>query len=228
VSLALGVTAILLSLLTLVLLSDLRRASLAVPGSLPTRIDDALNAVAVTALMVLFGFGLVVLARGLKRPRARPGTHALRFERVVDAARELVCRAWTEPDRVKAWYRPDESWSTPTAEIDLRPGGAYRFGLKPPGGPTFHEVGTFLEVSLPDRLVYTLRFEGEHRHEQTGEEIETYETVITATFDELASGQTRVIVVHDGYRTVEDRDRHRNGWPRFLDRLAAYCATAPA
>src|SRR5262245_43289795 len=176
--------------------------------------------------MGLFGVGLVVLIRGLRRPRVRPATYALRFERVIDARRGIVCRAWTEPERLRAWYRPDDSWTTPTAEVHLRAGGAYRFGLKPPGGSTFHEVGTFLEVSLPERLVYTLRFEGEHDHERTGEDMETYDTIIMATFEALPSGQTRVIVDHDGYRTVEDRDRHRDGWPRFLDQLARYCATA--
>jgi len=103
--------------------------------------------------------------------------------------------------------------------------GAYRIGLTPPGGVTFYEIGSFREVSLPDRLVYTLRFEGVHLHEQTGEAMETYETVITATFHETPAGGTRVIVAHEGYRTSEDRDRHRNGWPRFLDQLARYCAT---
>lgn len=127
---------------------------------------------------------------------------------------------------MKAWYRPDDGWATPVAEVDLRVGGAYRIGLTPPGGATFYEIGAFREIALPDRLVYTLCFEGVHRHERTGEEMETYETTITATFDELPAGRTRVIVTHEGYRTRHDRDRHQNGWPRFLDQLARYCATA--
>ena len=93
------------------------------------------------------------------------------------------------------------------------------------GGSTFHEIGRFLEVSLPDRLVYTVRFEGMHRHERAGEDMEAYETVIAATFQEQPAGRTRVAVAHEGYRTREDADRHLNGWPRFLDQLARYCAT---
>jgi uncharacterized protein YndB with AHSA1/START domain len=154
-------------------------------------------------------------------------TYALRFDRVIAAPRRFVCRAWTEPDRVKVWYKPDDAWSTPAAEIDLRVGGEYRIELEPPGGPAFCEVGRFRDVSLPDRLVYTVRFEGVHLHATTGEEMETYETVIAAEFHELSPERTRVVVAHEGYRTIEDRDRHRNGWPRFLDHLAAYCATGP-
>jgi uncharacterized protein YndB with AHSA1/START domain len=152
--------------------------------------------------------------------------HALHFERVIAASRHVVCRAWTEPDRLKVWYKPDDAWATPTAELDLRVGGAYRIGLQPPGGATFYEVGWFRDVSLPDRLVYTLRFEGVHLHEPTGAEMEKYETVITAEFEELPDERTRVIVTHAGYRTTEDRDRHRNGWPRFLDHLASHCIAA--
>jgi uncharacterized protein YndB with AHSA1/START domain len=151
-------------------------------------------------------------------------TYGLRFERVINAPRHCVCRAWTEPDRLRAWYKPDDGWSAPVAEIDLREGGTYRIGLKPPGASMFYEVGAFREVALPDRLVYTVRFEGAHLHEPTGEEMEKYETVVTAEFRELPEERTRVVVAHEGYRTTEDRDRHQNGWPRFLDHLATYCA----
>ena len=153
-------------------------------------------------------------------------TYGLHFDRVIDAPRHFVCRAWTEPDRLRVWYKPDDTWSIPTAESELRVGGAYRIGLKPPGGSTFYEVGSFQEVSLPDRLVYTLRFQGVHLHEPTGAEMEKYETLIAAEFQELPAERTRVIVAHEGYRTMEDRDRHQNGWPRFLDHLAKYCSAA--
>jgi hypothetical protein len=86
-------------------------------------------------------------------------------------------------------------------------------------------------LALPDRLVYTLRFEGKHPQfegahldQPTGEEMETYETVITIEFHELSSARTRVAGTHAGYRTEVDRDRHRVGWWRFLEHLAAYCA----
>jgi uncharacterized protein YndB with AHSA1/START domain len=143
---------------------------------------------------------------------------------VIEAERGVVWRAWTAPQGLLRWYRPDDAWSTPTAEVDLREGGAYRIGLQPPGRPMFYEVGRFREVSPPHRLTYTVRFEGPHRHEVTGEDMETYETLITAVFDEEPPGRTRVRVLHEGYRTREDRDRHLNGWPRFLDHLATYCA----
>jgi uncharacterized protein YndB with AHSA1/START domain len=159
-----------------------------------------------------------------------PMTHALKFQHTVHASRPIVCHAWTDAEQLKVWYKPDDSWSTPVAEIDLRAGGKYRIGLKPPFGSTFFEVGEYQDVALPDRLVYTLRFEGTHLQfagahldEPTGSEMEKYETVITVEFQELPSGWTRVVGTHGGYRNEEDRDRHQNGWPRFLEQLARYC-----
>lgn len=160
-------------------------------------------------------------------------TYALNVERTVRAPRPFVCQAWTDAERLKVWYKPDDSWSVPVAEIDLRAGGKYRIGLKPPVGPTFYEVGMYGEVALPDRLVYTLRyqgvhlqFQGSHLDEPTGAEMEQYETLITVAFQDLPDGQTRVLVTHAGYRTEEDRDRHREGWPRFLEHFASYCAAS--
>jgi uncharacterized protein YndB with AHSA1/START domain len=148
------------------------------------------------------------------------GAYGLRFARVIEAPRSVVWQAWTEPDRLLEWYRPDDAWATSIAEVDLRVGGAYRFGLKPPGRSPFYEVGTFREITLPDRLVYTCRFEGIHVHEPTGALMEDYETMISVEFQELAASRTRVALRHEGYRGPEDRDRHQNGWPRFLDQLA--------
>jgi uncharacterized protein YndB with AHSA1/START domain len=154
------------------------------------------------------------------------GAYGLWFERVIEVPRSVVCRAWTEPERLREWYRPDDAWSTPIAEIDLRVGGAYRFGLKPPGRSPFYEVGVFREVALPDRLVYTCRFEGIHIHEPTGAAMEEYETLISVEFEELGRSRSRVAVRHAGYRSTEDRDRHQNGWPRFLDQLAKLCSSS--
>jgi len=151
------------------------------------------------------------------------GSFALHFDHEIDAPRVFVWRAWTEPAQLTHWYRPDSAWSLRVAEVDLRESGAYRFGLKPPGRPLFYEVGQFREVRYPQRLVYTMRFEGLHLHELTGEQMEDYETIITAAFAEVARDRTRVLVTHDGYRSEHDRARHCDGWPRFLDHLTIYC-----
>ncbi|HLF70981.1 MAG TPA: DUF1801 domain-containing protein [Dehalococcoidia bacterium] len=54
--------------------------------------------------------------------------------RVYDAPRELVFKAWVEPEHLVRWYHASDDWTTPYAETDPRPGGAFRIGFASPDG----------------------------------------------------------------------------------------------
>jgi hypothetical protein len=55
------------------------------------------------------------------------------LERVIDVPRELVWAAWTRPEHVKHWLTP-RPWTVSECEIDLRPGGMFRFVMRSPEG----------------------------------------------------------------------------------------------
>lgn len=74
--------------------------------------------------------------------------------RILDAPRELVFKAWTEPERLKKWWGPDR-FTTPLCELDPRAGGLLRIDMRGPDGTVYPMTGTFLEVSPPERLVFT-------------------------------------------------------------------------
>jgi uncharacterized protein YndB with AHSA1/START domain len=76
------------------------------------------------------------------------------LERVVDVPRELVWRAWTVPEHLMPWFTP-VPWKTTDCEIDLRPGGIFRFVMHGPEGEVHTNVGTYLEVIPNERLVWT-------------------------------------------------------------------------
>src|SRR5258706_16275141 len=78
----------------------------------------------------------------------------LMLERVVDVPRELVWRAWTEPEHLKKWFTP-VPWKTIDCEIDLRPGGMFRTVMQSPEGQDFPNVGCYLEVIPNEKLVWT-------------------------------------------------------------------------
>ena len=141
-------------------------------------------------------------------------TYSLRVERIFEAAPEAVFSAWTTPDLLKQWLHPAD-WSTPTAEVDLRVGGTYRWGVCSPDGGTFYEVGVFREISPPKRLVYTCRYE----HDTFEHDMPDEEMLVTVELEDLG-GRTRCVVVQEGYERIEDRDDQQNGWPAFLDTLA--------
>lgn len=78
----------------------------------------------------------------------------LTFTRIVDVPRELVWRAWTEPDLLKPWFCP-LPWKTIDCEIDLRPGGIFRTTMKSPEGQEVPGTGCYLEVVRNEKLVWT-------------------------------------------------------------------------
>jgi uncharacterized protein YndB with AHSA1/START domain len=110
-----------------------------------------------------------------------PSDHEIRMTRLFNAPRHLVFEAMTKPEHVKQWWgRLGEGYSVPVCEIDLRPGGAWRFvNRHPKGEVAFH--GEYREVTPPTRLVFTEIFE----------QFPDTVSVVTADFSEEA-GQTRL------------------------------------
>ncbi|MEU4495484.1 SRPBCC family protein [Streptomyces sp. NPDC023998] len=94
--------------------------------------------------------------------------------RDFDAPRSLVWEAWTKPEHVRRWYGL-RSMTTTVIEIDLRPGGAWRWGQAEPNGQEVVFSGVYKEIVPPERLVYTEGFE-----QMPG----SGETVVTLTFEE--------------------------------------------
>ncbi|TRZ99830.1 MAG: polyketide cyclase [Rhodocyclaceae bacterium] len=78
----------------------------------------------------------------------------LTFTRIVDVPKELVWRAWTEPELLKPWFCP-LPWKTIDCEIDLRPGGIFRTTMQSPEGQEFPGTGCYLEVVPNEKLVWT-------------------------------------------------------------------------
>lgn len=78
----------------------------------------------------------------------------LSFTRTVDVPRNLVWRAWTEPELLKQWFCP-LPWKTIDCEIDLRPGGIFRTTMQSPEGQEFPNSGCYLEVIPNEKLVWT-------------------------------------------------------------------------
>jgi uncharacterized protein YndB with AHSA1/START domain len=79
------------------------------------------------------------------------GSHTIRLTRVVDASRAQIFEAWTQPEHVSCWW--DATGERLAAcEIDLRPGGSFKFVTK--GHPEMPFAGIYREITPPDRLVF--------------------------------------------------------------------------
>lgn len=78
--------------------------------------------------------------------------------RVVDAPRRLVFEAWTDPRHIPNWLLGPEGWTMPVCELDLRPGGAWRYVWRKSDGSEMTMGGLVREVTPPERLVTTERW----------------------------------------------------------------------
>ena len=74
--------------------------------------------------------------------------------RVFDAPRELVYDVWTDEKHIASWFGP-RSFTNPVVEMDVRPGGRMVIHMQGPDGSVFPSLGTFTDVTPPERLAFT-------------------------------------------------------------------------
>lgn len=126
---------------------------------------------------------------------AEPGKQELFIIREFEAPRELLFKAYTDPDIYVQWVGPKDL-EMRIAKMDAQNGGSYRFIHKRDG----HEYafsGVYHEVLKPERIIGTFEFEGlpERGHVIMG----------TTRFEELPDGRSKL--VHQSvFQSVQDRD----------------------
>jgi uncharacterized protein YndB with AHSA1/START domain len=136
--------------------------------------------------------------------------------RLIDAPREAVYRAWTEPELLKQWFAP-KPFTTPVAELDVRPGGANLIVMKGPDGALMPNPGVYLEVVLNEKLVFT------NAYTKAWEPSEKPFMTVVLTFADEA-GKTRY-TARALHWSVADREAHEQmgfheGWGLCTDQLA--------
>jgi uncharacterized protein YndB with AHSA1/START domain len=87
------------------------------------------------------------------------GDREIVITRVFDAPRRLVFDAFTKPELLKRWLTGPPGWTLPVCEIDLRIGGALRYLWRGPAGEEMGMSGVFREITPPDRIVSTEKFD---------------------------------------------------------------------
>ena len=137
----------------------------------------------------------------------------IEITRVYDAPRELVWRAWTEPEELVQWWGPP-GWSTPleTVTMDVRPGGDFRLTSVSDEGVEMPVIGVYREVAEQERLVLDEPAEGSW-HE--GSES-------TVTFTDLGGGRTEVAIRAIIQTTDEMRQTAERGMRETFDRLGEH------
>jgi len=121
-----------------------------------------------------------------------PTEREIRIERIFDAPRDRVWRAYTDPQLVAQWWGRGHKLVVERMEVER--GGHWRFVEHGPDGEHGFE-GRFREVTPPERLVQTFEWDG----------MPGYVVLETADFEDLGDGRTKLINTSLFY-TTEERD----------------------
>jgi uncharacterized protein YndB with AHSA1/START domain len=132
------------------------------------------------------------------------------ISRVLDAPRELVFEAWTNPDHLIHWFGP-AGFTNTFYEADIRTGGKWRFTMHGPDGRNYENLVFFTEVLKPERLIY---FQGANeKHfpnfkatvtlEDLGGKTRLTMCSVFPTTDEKEFAVREVCAVEGGHQTVD-------------------------
>ena len=153
---------------------------------------------------------------GLEQHAQDTAARELVITRVIDAPRELVYEAWTDPKHLAQWWGPN-GFSTTTHSFDFRPGGIWRFVMHGPDGRDYQNRITWDEIARPERLTY---------HHGGDEDVEPVQFRTVVTF-EAVGGKTR-LTLRAVFPSAEERNRvvrdygAEQGAQQTVGRLAEY------
>jgi uncharacterized protein YndB with AHSA1/START domain len=130
--------------------------------------------------------------------------------RVFDAPRELVWRAWKEPQHIVKWWGP-RGFTTTIEVMDVRPGGEWRHVMHGPDGTDYPNHTIFKEVLKPERIVFTntggktkqdVEFESTRRFEDLGGKTRVTVRMVFATALECKRVAREYGAVEGGHQTL--------------------------
>ena len=140
------------------------------------------------------------------------------LSRTYDAPRDLVFEAWIDPVHVAEWWGP-AGFTTTILEMEPRPGGTWRFIMHGPDGVDYPNRIDYLEITKPERLVYT------HRSDEEPPQVQ-----FEATLDFAERGGQTELSLRMLFRTAAERELvveqygAIEGGIQHLQRLADYLA----
>jgi uncharacterized protein YndB with AHSA1/START domain len=168
------------------------------------------------------------------KPAAKASTDFV-ISRVFDAPREMVWKAFTDPEHMKHWWGP-KGFKVIVSKMDLRPGGTYHYCLKAPDGTPMWGKFVYREIIPPQRIVLIGSFSDEAGGITRHPMAPTWplEMLSTFTFEDQPGGKTKFTVRWSPHNATDEertafeagRTSMQMGWTGTLDQFADYLARA--
>lgn len=144
--------------------------------------------------------------------------------RIFDAPRELVWKAWTDPEHVKRWWGP-KNFTAPFVKMDFRVGGKYLYCMRSAEGQDYWGTGVYREIIPQEKIVATDSFADEKgnivpasHYGMSGDW--PLELLVTVTF-EPQGNKTKFTLRHVGLPAGDMLKMTDEGWNESLDKFAA-------
>lgn len=154
------------------------------------------------------------------------------IERIFDAPRELVWKAWTDEEMVKKWWGP-EGFTAPSIKINFAVGEKYIFAMHGPEGSEWdkdmYSAGVYKEIVPNEKIVVTDYFSDADGNlmepsEQGQDSSFPKEQTVTVLFEDTTDGKTKLTVKYPKPETEEQmkamlKSGMKEGWQSSLNKL---------
>lgn len=162
----------------------------------------------------------------------KPAPQAFVISRTFDSPRDLVWKAFTDPERMKRWWGP-KGFTVRYSKMEFRPGGIYHYCLRSPAGEDMWGKFVYREIVKPERVVFVDSFSDEEGNVTTHPLSPNWprQMLSTVTLTKHEGGTTFTVewipmnASASECETFESgRESMRQGWTGTLDQLAGYLA----
>jgi uncharacterized protein YndB with AHSA1/START domain len=155
-------------------------------------------------------------------------TERLVVTRVFDAPRELVWKAWTDPEYVMQWWGP-KGCTAPVCKMDFRVGGKFLFCMRAPDGQEFWNGGEYFEIVLHEKIVYSMYFaDAEGNMVEPAHYGIEHEALDDAhdmvTFEDFGDGQTKLTFIGNESMESAKNSGQLEGMNQILDKVSGVVA----
>ena len=138
---------------------------------------------------------------------------SLEIKRFINAPRDRVYAAWTDPAQLRQWFGP-EKVQTRNLIADARVGGKFRWDLTNSEGERMTCLGEYRELQPGKKIVFTWQWDDD-------EDWENHTSVVTVELSDRDGG-TELRLIHEQLPNEQSRDGHTGGWNSALDKLEKF------
>jgi len=138
---------------------------------------------------------------------------SLEIKRFINAPRDRVYAAWTDPAQLKKWFGP-ENVKTRDLVADVQVGGQFRWDCTDWEGKEVTISGEYRELQPGKKIVFSWRLEDD-------DDWKNHNSVVTVEFFDREGG-TEVHLIHETLPNAASRGDHEQGWKSALEKLEKF------